>query len=630
MPLRGTLLSPGLVAFILLVILAFPALATKKLELQIDPKTAPTGVAAKIKLHNAGDESISISSFSVTRPDGKKDDIPPEQLPGQSLGTLDPGQDFLIVYPDSFPPGSGPNVGLAGHYTIHLDFGESLEGSFTREGLGLQLIPSLAITPIPCSDIAAISLQKGVLCEETFITMDFETNARLSFDFSNFSGLADLGVGLTGLEFAILNAEVPLGPFDFQDTFAFATPFNQIHQAIGPFLFVKKRVNVILKTGGVDFENLAIFEDTNFPDPDTSSLTSYMGSDQAFHFGDIVSFEADLGGGITLGNITGFCADPQQMNKIKKRSWMGRACDSDHLEFTVEKILLSGLTLGALDLDSLTEFAPGSPFGEQLDAIFHLKIFDISGQLISNDISQMDFSKAIVMMSTPQGPQASPQMAIFHQAIANVAGSPLATGHPLAALGFEFDSDFVVALATVQLHMALGRMSLDPLLAIRPERGFGMQEEQLIAQLPLGKLAQLTISTCFAVDVRAKLGVACQTPPAFQAVSVKAFDPVTCTTVTTDRVTCLTLGSSLPVVGATTIFDINTCVRFLTLSQCAQMESGIPPYIPGFPTVQVDPFGPRPVKLRFIDVGLVFGNLNFHVRIQPGGLAVAANFRFDL
>jgi len=207
--------------------------------------------------------------------------------------------------------------------------------------------------------------------------IDLQANLQTNFTLSGLTFGADVGFGVTGVEFAVLNLATNLGALRILDQFVFATPFGCEDFAAGggddtsggiggqcrgsavvpigdgngdgiaddAVGFVKKRVEVSLNVAGITLGNLVLIEDVDFPDiegvspvsgksdhehdhftgPDVYDLSDNNAAlDDAvptFGFGDVLTLSGQTVSGINVTHIVGFCADAQDVNRIKKRSF---------------------------------------------------------------------------------------------------------------------------------------------------------------------------------------------------------------------------------------------------------------------------------------------------------------------
>jgi hypothetical protein len=222
---------------------------------------------------------------------------------------------------------------------------------------------NISLNSIDCMDVAIYSTQTQVVrlgdqpCESTVFKIDFETDLNVNVAISGLTMGLHSHAGVTGLEDVILSFAATLGALDVEDEFVFAQPFKWLVAGDGQvipacvedevgsgecdILFVKKRVEASISLGGVTFSNLAIIEDTTFPNPCLAGSVadgcleslfgnaykvfkaqteSYQAGNQTFGFGDVVTIEGQTPSGITIKGITGICAS-SGTNRIKKHSW---------------------------------------------------------------------------------------------------------------------------------------------------------------------------------------------------------------------------------------------------------------------------------------------------------------------
>ncbi len=234
-------------------------------------------------------------------------------------------------------------------------------------------------------------------CEGTIFRFDVQTDAGVFVTVSGLTAGFHVHIGTTGFEDALISLSMSLGALDLAGTLVFAQPFADgllptgqrvplcLEEEIGsgscPLLFVKKRLELTLSLGGLTWENLALFEDVNFPDycqdffvgslevsyydlfgcvpplkgVDTS--LTYGAQSQQFGFGDVIALEGQTPSGITVRATTGICAE-QLVNAIKKHVWrytVNRDCYGGvqtpsvkpPMVFSFETLSLEGIPLAA-------------------------------------------------------------------------------------------------------------------------------------------------------------------------------------------------------------------------------------------------------------------------------------------
>jgi len=273
----------------------------------------------------------------------------------------------------------------------------------------LAMVACLATARAAKADISGsfafdISLMpQTTTAEMSKFDFDFEGLLELNITLSGLTFGNDLALGIAGMEHYIASLSATLGALKLLDEFAFAAPYNKYLERIGGLLFVKKRVTLAFTVGGLTFKNLVIFEDVNFPSPQTyHESIPYTAGDQKFRFGSIITVSGTTGGGIKVTSITGICADPQKANVIKKKVWTGRACDNEKLGFTVEKLILSDISVAGIKLRSETEFRPEKPISQRLSVSFTVAgLFKVSTSLRWDDIAELNISGGTVTLSSP-------------------------------------------------------------------------------------------------------------------------------------------------------------------------------------------------------------------------------------
>jgi len=234
---------------------------------------------------------------------------------------------------------------------------------------------------------------ENVLIEAAKLHIDLQSNLQVNTTLSGITFGVDMGFGVTGIEFAILNLTTNLGALFIFDQFVFASPFGCTNfqtgvtntsggitgQCVGPNTtaigdgnadgvidnavgFVKKRISIQINLAGIQISNLAIFEDVDFPDiqgltpigtddhehdhfgpttPYFVSQTNPLANDQTptFGFGDVITLSGQTVSGVAISSITQFCA--KQRNYIKKRSFnfeVNAACSAQFADRTANPV----------------------------------------------------------------------------------------------------------------------------------------------------------------------------------------------------------------------------------------------------------------------------------------------------
>lgn len=248
----------------------------------------------------------------------------------------------------------------------------------------------------------------GTQTEAVKFYIDFQSNLVTNITLSGMTLGADIGFGVTGLEFAILTLFVDFGAMVFEDQFVFAPPFgcglvgpglsnsngalvdedddltsecpgNEVFRvgdgnadglvdnAVG---FVKKRIELEMNIAGLVLHNLAIFEDVDFPDISgfsshehdhigpgggaTNPSLYFVGrvnntvNDQTptFGFGDVITISGETVSGIMVTGTTAICASG--ISSIKKKVWeyeVNEACTTQFTQGNVTPLMFDRETL---------------------------------------------------------------------------------------------------------------------------------------------------------------------------------------------------------------------------------------------------------------------------------------------
>ena len=309
-------------------------------------------------------------------------------------------------------------------------------------------------------DLNIQMIAMGTQTEAVQFNFDIQANLQVNVTLSGLTIGADIGFGTTGVEFAILNLNTSLGALQVNDQFVFAEPFactsfpaagqcsgenviaigdgdgdGVVDRAVG---FVKKRIGLELNIAGITLNNLAIFEDVDFPDIQgggghehdhfdgtSAGQTTYnVGAinstvdDQTptFGFGDVISVSGQTVSGITVTGSTAFCASGR--NYIKKRSFqweVNKACTAGFgngstpveggakspVLFEREDLTISGVELGGISFDLTTVFIPLQPLSSTLNASFNLlDLADITATLTSTNITNLSFNSLSIAVTS--------------------------------------------------------------------------------------------------------------------------------------------------------------------------------------------------------------------------------------
>lgn len=222
------------------------------------------------------------------------------------------------------------------------------------------------------------------------LEFDFQSRLSLIWVVSGLRSSLIIDMGLAGPENVIAGFGTTLGALDLHALLVFSRfagngdfrtwdiwpDKNTLH-------FVKKRVRTTLTIGGVSFENLAIFEDTNFreigPPLFKFDQVPIKSQTPAYAFGDVLSVRGQTPSNITIEMNFGICAE-QKWNQIKKHRWyyiVNEHCATEpkpDILFDFEKIYITGipiapgimkdihivcLTIGPCTLTNILKFTGG-------------------------------------------------------------------------------------------------------------------------------------------------------------------------------------------------------------------------------------------------------------------------------
>lgn len=312
---------------------------------------------------------------------------------------------------------------------------------------------------------------ENVLVEASKFHIDLQSNLQVNTTLSGITLGMDVGFGVTGIEFAILKLNTNLGALFIFDEFVFAAPFGCTNfaagvtnssggitgQCVGPNAtaigdgnadgiidnavgFVKKRISIDLNVAGVNVNNLAIFEDVDFPDiqgltaigtsdhehdhfgpatPYFLSQTNPLANDQTptFGFGDVITISGQTVSGILVGSITQFCV--KERNYIKKRNWIwevNEACTAQFADPTANPIEDGAKTPVLFEKETLTienvdvpggilsaslMFTPLQPFmfAASMSSNF-LNLVHVTTSFTSTNITNLSFSSTRIDFET--------------------------------------------------------------------------------------------------------------------------------------------------------------------------------------------------------------------------------------
>ncbi len=303
--------------------------------------------------------------------------------------------------------------------------------------LALWVFSAAALADVTGSfDFHITLIPEGTQTEAVKQQLDLQSNLVVNVTVSGMTLGVDIGFGTTGIEFAILSLTTNLGALTVFDEFVFATPFynssasdpilgSEIHPTtnsagqVNGLTFVKKRIQLAVNIAGVNFTNLAIFEDVDFPNPFTYVNTVYnpggfddptdngtglINQTPSFGFGDIITLEGQTVSGINLTSTTGICARFED-NIIKKRSWpesVNAACGSKTfgdetkslILFDFQSLSLSGISVGGVNIDGEVVLRPNHPAQGRTQVGFNvLDLADVVSDFRFDDMTTLNLSQ---------------------------------------------------------------------------------------------------------------------------------------------------------------------------------------------------------------------------------------------
>jgi len=290
---------------------------------------------------------------------------------------------------------------------------------------------------------------EGTQTEAVTFLFDIMSNLQFNSVFSGITTGADIGFGVTGLEFAVLKVVVNLGALVLRDDNIFAVPFaclnfsestgngpdDQVGAVCpGRFLipigdvdgddvadpnavaFVQKRTDIEINIAGLSLSTLFLFEDVDFPDissVDDHEHDHFNGNvvyhiyevngefdDQTptYGIGGVLTISGQTVSGVNVESETAICA--KATHRIKKRQWdyeVTKQCaslllgviieggGSDYL-FESQRLWITGLQAGDLLLDIHTEVQPPQNFSAMITASY--TIADLANVMVTIDVDQ--------------------------------------------------------------------------------------------------------------------------------------------------------------------------------------------------------------------------------------------------
>lgn len=329
---------------------------------------------------------------------------------------------FLIETPLEIPPGQLRQIQV-GYEALE-------EAVSVGQLIGCLLLAGNATTPIflhivppppggqlGALDVLALLVPEGVQTESVQFELDLVTNLKLSLTLSGMVIRADLAWGVTGPEFAVLDATAFLGLFEVHSQVVFAAAFDAQNQVIEvpdkPLSFVKKRFRTRFQLFGLLVDNLAIFENVKFTYPfadETQGFDAVQTPD--YRFGDILSLAGQTVLGVPVKLTFGLCADPSVPNVIKRRTFAGSVVCSDYINddpdnpkpllFTVAQLALGPFLLDPIQIGGNLEFRPNDALRGALS--LRTNLFDLIALSTTVSLSgtEVESGVTVVVLSQPE------------------------------------------------------------------------------------------------------------------------------------------------------------------------------------------------------------------------------------
>jgi len=239
----------------------------------------------------------------------------------------------------------------------------------------LQITERSTNTPTGSLDTLIKMIPENRDTEAVEFFFDPVTVLSLNLSFSGLAFRSELGFGVTGPEFVVLDNKAFLGLIEFRSVLVFASAFDVQNQLIVPagvsqsLNFIKKRIEIDFDLFGLSVQNLAIFENTKFTYPFTSIAQGLDAiQSPAFRFGNLLQISGFTEFGLPLRLLIGLCADPTQPNIIKNKAFATSACETEPFTFTVANLSLGPFRLDNIQLSSTVDFRPHIPLNGTLSA----------------------------------------------------------------------------------------------------------------------------------------------------------------------------------------------------------------------------------------------------------------------
>lgn len=274
--------------------------------------------------------------------------------------------------------------------------------------------------------------------EQEALEFDIQNAINLTVVISGLSTTLHSHFGLAGVEDVTLTYAATLGALSIRGSFVFGrfagtcienTPdpdgdetceevLNNPRPLTSDLLFIKKRVKTTLTLGGINLQNLAMFEDVNFPE--TQAAVTHQTDDQTFAFGDVITLQGQTPSGIDIRMGTGICAE-RSPNVIKKHSFpyeVNPHCGGETVEgqvqtpsqkpnlaFDFERLDISGIPV-ASGVNSSVSVVCVRTFECELSNEFTFSSMGpipFSVDIVFTDLFTLDFDKLALMFSTGTG-----------------------------------------------------------------------------------------------------------------------------------------------------------------------------------------------------------------------------------
>ncbi len=222
-------------------------------------------------------------------------------------------------------------------------------------------------------EITTLIIPQTTSSEVSPVRVDFENNLTTTISVGIFGWSFHGHGGITGIEDIISSAFVNLFGFRIEPKIIAAQAFQRTYTPSGfpipmcltnapgsghcDFMLVSQRLEASITFVGVTVRNLALFEDTTFPNPLLTKPPGaiYPVQSQSFGFGDVISFEGQTRSGINIHGATGLCAQ-NTPKKIKKHNLpysvnphcaIGASSASLPFFFDFEKFSITGIPIAS-------------------------------------------------------------------------------------------------------------------------------------------------------------------------------------------------------------------------------------------------------------------------------------------